>query len=106
MADLLFGTRRGMALEASSACPDCERADHGVERDVAQEVLGLGIVQSSRSSLRRADASDKRPARRIAGGKALFQAFVDLVFGRRSSQQLRLALAPRDRGSKIGRAHV
>jgi hypothetical protein len=49
--------------------------------------------------MRRADASDKRPARRIAGGKALFQAFVDFVFGRRSSQQLRLALTPRDRGS-------
>src|SRR5215475_8568343 len=63
-----------------------------------QDVLGLGIVQSSRFSPRRADASEKRPARRIAGGEALFQGFVDLVFGRRSSQRLRLALAPRNRG--------
>jgi hypothetical protein len=63
-----------------------------------KKILGLGIVQSSRSSLRRADASDERPARRIAGGEALFQAFVDLVIGRRSSGQLRLALAPRNRG--------
>src|SRR6516165_5400694 len=63
-----------------------------------ERLLSLGVVQSSRSSLRRADASDKRPARRVAGGKALFQAFVDLVFGRRSRQHLRLALAPRNRG--------
>src|SRR5215475_10756635 len=64
-----------------------------------QDVLGLGIVQSSRFSPRRADASEERPARRIAGGEALFQRFVDLVFGRRSSQRLRLALAPRNRGA-------
>jgi hypothetical protein len=63
-----------------------------------QDVLGLGIVQSSRSSPRRADAREDRPARRIAGGEALFQGFVDLVFGRRSDQHLRLALAPRNRG--------
>src|SRR5262249_35297274 len=62
-----------------------------------KNVLGLGIIQSSRFSSRRADAREKRPARWIAGGEALFQAFVDLVFGRRSSQHLRLALAPRTR---------
>ena len=60
-----------------------------------KKILGLGIVQSSGFSPRRADASDERPARRIAGGEALFQAFVNLVFGRRSSRGLRLALAPR-----------
>ena len=65
-----------------------------------KKILGLGIVQSSRFSPRRADAREERPARRIAGGEALFQRFVDLVFGRRSrsSQRLRLALAPRNRG--------
>src|SRR5262244_1476891 len=64
-----------------------------------KNVLGLGIIQSSRPSSRRADAREERPARRIAGGEALFQAFVDLVFGRRSRQQLRLALASRNRGA-------
>src|SRR5262245_36211688 len=64
-----------------------------------KNVLGLGIIQSSRFSSRRADAREESPARRIAGREALFQAFVDLVFGRRSSQHLRLALAPRTRGA-------
>ena len=64
-----------------------------------EKILGLGIVQSSRFSPRRADASNERPARRIAGGEALFQAFVDLFFGHRSSRRLRLALAPRNRGA-------
>ena len=66
-----------------------------------KNVLTLGIVQSSRTSTRRADASNERPARRIAGGEALFQGFVDLVFGRRSNQHLRLALAPRNRGPML-----
>jgi len=66
--------------------------------DSIKNLLRLGVVQSSRSSPRRADASEKRPARRIAGGEALFQTFIDLVFGRRSSQRLRRALAPRLRG--------
>src|SRR6516162_9754345 len=72
------------------------RASSALRLDL-ERVLGLGIVQSSRFSPRRVDASEERPARRITGGKALFQAFVDLVFGRRSSRQLRLALAPRTR---------
>src|SRR5262249_56192266 len=59
-----------------------------------KNVLGFGIIQSSRFSSRRADAREERPARRIAGGEALFQAFVDLFFGRRRSQPLRLALSP------------
>src|SRR5260370_12572680 len=65
---------------ACSACPDCERADPSLSAIRLEKILGLGIVQSSRSSPRRADARDERPARRIAGGVGLFQAFVALFF--------------------------
>src|SRR6516165_5661301 len=95
MANLLFGTRRGIAVEYAPPVLIANEPTTSLSAIRLEKILGLGIVQSSRFSPRRADASDKRPARRIAGGEALFQAFIDLVFGRRSSRRLRLALAPR-----------
>src|SRR5262249_34811774 len=94
MANLLFGTRRGMAVEHARLVLIANEPITALSAIWLKKILGLGIVQSSRSSPRRADAREKRPARRIAGGEALFQGFVDLVFGRRSSRRLRLALAP------------
>ena len=88
-----------MALIRLAPVPIANEPTRRAQCDSIKDVLSLGVVQSSRFSPRLADPSNKCPARRIAGGEALFQAFVDLVVGRRSSQQLRLALAPRNRGA-------
>src|SRR5215469_7386171 len=96
--DLLFGTRVQEWRMLSLSSWRTSRPRYRARCDSIKNLLRLGVVQSSRSSPRRADASEKRPARRIAGGEALFQTFIDLVFGRRSSQRLRRALAPRLRG--------
>src|SRR5947209_9024495 len=88
-----------MALIRLAPVPIANEPTRRAQCDSIKDVLSLGVVQSSRFSPRRADPSNKCPARRIAGGEALFQAFVDLVFGRRGSHQLRLALAPRNRGA-------
>src|SRR5262249_59127972 len=92
--DLLFGTRVQEWRMLSLSSWRTNRPRHRARCASIKNLLRLEVVQSSRFSPRRADASKKRPARGIAGGGGLFPAFIHLVFGRPRSRPLRLVLAP------------
>src|SRR5262249_56205438 len=94
MANLLFGTRRGIAVEHALPVLITNEPTTALSAIRLKKILGLGIVQSSRSSPRRADASEEGPARRIAGGGALLQAFVELFFRPPHSRPLPPAPSP------------
>ena len=61
------------------------------QRSTASARSDLGIVRRSTRPPRRSDPADDCPARRIAGRKAFFQAFVDLALAGLGLRHLRLS---------------
>src|SRR5262249_56322875 len=68
MANLLFGTRRGIAVEHALPVLIANEPTTALSAIRLKKILGLGIVQSSRSSPRRANSTNEAPSRLCAGG--------------------------------------
>src|SRR5262249_61423890 len=94
---LLFGTRVQDWRMVSLSSWRTNRPRHRARCASIKNLLRLEVVQSSRFSPRRADASKKRPARGIAGGEALFQTFICLFFGPLDIGSVRLGIRPAPR---------